>query len=160
VVDSQDASVARELPGCPTGVSCEQAARDFEKATELRARAGEIPAKEESNIYLPLFERAAYSGYLPAQIRFGKYVVGYWYTDEAFWPHERRIAVAALAMLRVAAKRSPDTKDRLMRVLAKDPVKFTESDGVPALPAAWVKAALVEAAHWEKAHPDVVRPNP
>jgi hypothetical protein len=109
---------------------------------------------------LPLLERAANSGYLPAQLRFGSYVVGYWYTDEMFWPQRPQVATLALAMLRVAAKRSPDSKESLVRILAKDPVVFRESDGVPALPAPWVKAALAEAALWEKAHPGIVRANP
>jgi hypothetical protein len=145
------------LPGCPEGVSCEEAERDLAEAKRIIARAGEHPTDMDLAEILPLLERAADSGYLPAQLRFGNYVVGYWYTDEMFWPKKQKVAIVALAMLRVAAKRSPGSDEPLLRVLAKDPVVFRESDGVPALPAPWVKAALAEAARWQKTHPGVVR---
>ena len=161
VVATAQTTMAMELPisnsevlaGCPVGVSCEQAIRDLDRANQLIARAGEHPMDGDLDEILPLLQRAADTGYLPAQFRFGGYVVGYWYTDEMFWPKRPKIAIAALAMLRVACKRSPNVKGTLERNLARDPVKFSDSDGLPPLPQRWVKAALAEAARWEKAHP-------
>ena len=95
---------------------------------------------------LPMLDRAACAGYLPAQMRVGYYVVGYWITDEQFWPSRRKLAVSALAMLLVAAKRSSDSIDALLCTLARDPVVFSESRGVPPLPSERVKVALIEAA--------------
>jgi hypothetical protein len=153
-----DVAPASNLEGCPEGVSCEQAARDLDEANRLIARAGEHPADEDWAEILRLLQSAADSGYLEAQLRLGQYVVGYWFTDEMFWPREPKIAIFALAMYRVAAKRGPDAKnDPLLRILAKDPVTFRPSDGIPPLPARWVKAALAEAKRWEKSHPTAVR---
>ncbi len=100
---------------------------------------------------IPRLQRAAYAGDTNAQVRYGNYVVGYWYTDEMFWPRQRAVAIAALAMLRVAARKGPaDPNNELMAALARDPVDFSKSGGVPPLPREWVNAALVEAKRWEK----------
>jgi hypothetical protein len=75
--------------------------------------------------------------------------VGYYYTDELFWPGQPEIAIAALAMLRVAARKSPGAEDALLAALARDPVAFTDRDGPPPLPGEWLDAALREAKRWE-----------
>jgi hypothetical protein len=138
-----------DADGCPDRESLDLAAEDLREADALIKRAGEHPSDRDLDRILPLLKRAAYAGHEAAQRRFGYYVVGYYYTDEMFWPKEPDIAIAALAMLRVAARRTPDGSDQLMAALARDPVKFTGPDSPPALPRAWVNAAVKEARRWE-----------
>lgn len=132
----------------------ERAAADLlERANAAIQRAGEHPTPADLDEILPLLHRAAYGGYLPAQRRYGYYVVGYWYTDEMFWPRSEPIAVSALAMLRVAAQReragaAGPLDDALLEALASDPVTFSEEEGPPALPEEWVKLGVAEAERW------------
>jgi hypothetical protein len=115
----------------------------------LIRRAAEHPTDRALSQILPRLQRAAYAGNLAAQQRFGNYVVGYYYTDELFWPGQPEIAIAALAMLRIAARKRPGTEDALLAALARDPVAFTDPDGPPPLPGEWLDAALREAKRWE-----------
>jgi hypothetical protein len=135
---------------CPSAaVSAEQAQIDLSDAKESIARAGEHPTDQEFSAILSRLRRAAYAGNLAAQKRFGGYVVGYYYTDNLFWPDQPEIAIPALAMLRIAARRSPDPNDTLLVALARDPIAFTDPDGPPPLPKQWLDAALDEARKWE-----------
>jgi hypothetical protein len=134
---------------CPPRESLAEASRDLREANDLIARAGEHPSDSQLSEILPRLRRAAYAGDLEAQRRFGYYVVGYYYTDEIFWPDEPEIAIPALAMLRVAARRNPDPTDALLVVLGHNPVVFADPDGPSALPEEWLEAALLEAKHWE-----------
>lgn len=126
------------------------------RGNEAIARAGEHPSPADLDEILPLLHRAAYGGHVAAQRRFGYYVVGYWYTDEMFWPHSEEVAVAALAMLRVVALHELDTtgtppeEDALLRALASDPVAFDEADGPPPLPEEWLRKASEEARAWSE----------
>jgi hypothetical protein len=54
-----------------------------------------------------LLQLAAHSGHQAAQYRYGGYIVGYYLTDEMFWPREKEIASDALAMLRIVATDAP-----------------------------------------------------
>jgi hypothetical protein len=136
--------------GCPDRESLDLAAEDLGEADALIKRAGEHPSDRDLDRILPLLERAAYAGYESAQRRFGYYVVGYYYTDDMFWPKHPDIAVPALAMLIIAARKNPTGNEPLAAALARDPVKFTDRDGPPALPRAWIKAALEEARRWHE----------
>jgi hypothetical protein len=137
------------VAGCPPRATPEQAAQDLREANDLIRRAGEHPSESALSQILPRLQRAAYSGDLAAQERFGHYVVGYYYTDEFFWPDQPEIAIPALAMLRVVARRSPRTDDALLVALGRDPVVFTDPDGPPRPPKEWLDAALREAQRWE-----------
>ena len=137
-------------PGCVARESAEQTALDLHEANQRIERAGEHPSDEAMAEILTRLERAAYAGNIAAQVRFGQYVVGYYFTDEMFWPRRKDVAIAALAMLRVAALQGPvDPRDPLMVELARTPVDLRRAEGIPPLPASWVKAALVEAALWQ-----------
>lgn len=130
--------------------SAEQAALDLREANERIERAGEHPSDEAMAEILIRLERAAYAGDIAAQLRFGQYVVGYYFTDEMFWPRRKHVAIAGLAMLRVAALQGPvDPRDPLMVELARTPVDLRRAKEVPPLPVPWVKAALAEAARWQ-----------
>jgi hypothetical protein len=123
------------------------------RGNDAIARAGEHPGPNDLDAIIPLLHRAAYGGFEPAQRRYGYYVVGYWYTDEMFWPRSKEIAVSALAMLRVAAKLEGAANagaydDELLKALAGDPVTFSETEGPPALPDEWVNAGVEEADQW------------
>jgi hypothetical protein len=129
---------------CPQPITVDQAARELEEAKAWIKRAGEHPAQVDLAEILPRLHRAAYAGNQEARIRFGTYVVGYYYTDEMFWPSEPNVAIPALAMLIIAAHAEPDSRDSLLQALAKDPIAFTDPDGPPALPRRWIAAALRE----------------
>lgn len=117
------------------------------------ARAGEHPSPADLDQILPLLHRAAYGGYAPAQRRYGYYVVGYWFTDEMFWPSNEPVAVSALAMVRVSAihdraEQGGPLDDALREAMANTPVTFADPDQAPALPDDWVAAAVAEADRW------------
>jgi hypothetical protein len=118
---------------------------ELDEANALIKRAGEHPSREDLAAILPRLRRAAYAGNHAAQLRFGNYVVGYYYTDEMFWPREPRVAIPALAMLRIAALAEPESPNTLVQALGRTPVRFTDTEGPPPLPKAWIRAALREA---------------
>ena len=156
-------SLASEPPpaaGCTPRATPEQASQDLREANDLIRRAREHPTEHALSQILPRLERAAYAGDLAAQKRFGYYVVSYYYTDELFWPGQPEIAIAALAMLRVAARKSPGAEDALLAALARDPVAFTDPDGPPPLPREWLDAALREAKRWGRLRSLFPQPRP
>jgi len=122
----------------------ERAVRELDEANARIKSAGEHPSRADLSYILPRLRRAAYAGNHAAQLRFGNYVVGYYFTDEMFWPREPRIAVPALAMLRIAALAERDSQDALIQALGRTPIRFSDPDGPPALPRAWIRAALRE----------------
>jgi hypothetical protein len=142
------AAAAKEDQGskaCLPPLSAEVAARELDEAKGWIKRAGEHPRQDDLAQILPRLRRAAYAGNHEAQLRFGNYVVGYYFTDEMFWPSEPDVAIPALAMLRIAAQAEPNSPSPLIKALARDPIVFADSDGLPALPKAWIAAALREA---------------
>jgi len=75
------------------------------EANALIDEAGEHPEPEALAEILPKLRKAAYGGLADAQLRYGAYVVGYYATDEMFWPRDRATAIGALGLLRVAVLR-------------------------------------------------------
>jgi hypothetical protein len=119
-------------------------------------RAGEHPAQADLDVMLPLLRSAALSGHELAQERYGSYVVGFWATDDMFWPKDKLNAVSALAMLRVVARRDPKS---IYRGLAKDPVEL-RAEPLKRIPKAWIDLAIAEARAWERCHPATSAPTP
>jgi hypothetical protein len=157
---SEPADLSTMPDACSPRKSSEQARQDLREASEWITRAGEHPSDSDISQIIVRLQRAAHAGDVEAQTRFGNYVVGYYLTDEMFWPKQRAVAIAALAMLRVAARKvAPDPNNSLMVALARDKVDFSKANDVPALPRAWVDAALAEAKRWEKCTPSEMHPN-
>jgi hypothetical protein len=127
----------------------------LKRANAAIERAGEHPMQSDLDEILPLLHRAAYGGYLPAQRRYGYYVVGYWFTDEMFWPHDEPVAISALAMVRVSSiadriEQGGPLDDALREAMASTPVTFADPDQAPALPDEWVDRAVAEADAWSE----------
>jgi hypothetical protein len=125
----------------------------LKRANAAIDRAGEHPMDADLDEILPLLHRAAYGGYLPAQRRYGYYVVGYWFTDEMFWPKDEPVAVSALAMARVSAiqdraEKAGPLEDALREALTSTPVVFPDPDQLT-LPDNWVAAGVGEADAWQ-----------
>jgi hypothetical protein len=135
--------VAEPAPvvACPGAVDAAKAERLLREANELIRKADEHPSNAELDQILPRLEAAACAGDLLAQERFGMYVVGYYYTDEMFWPSRPQLAARALAMLLTAAQREPESTDPLLRALRSNPADFTSEEGPPPLPQPWLDAA-------------------
>ena len=148
---SADAPVVPD--GCPAAETGLDPAQELAEAERLIAQAGEHPFDTQLAEILPRLRRAALAGHRPAQRRFGYYVVGYFLTDEMFWPADRPTAISALAMLRVALRRGIPGEDP-WDGLARDPVVLGD-EPLAMLPAEWVVAAVAEAADWERCHPGV-----
>ena len=129
---------------CPAALSSDLAAQELEVAKTWIKRAGEHPSRDDLAQILPRLYQAAYAGNHEAQLRFGTYVVGYYYTDLMFWPRDPDLAIPALASLIIAARAETSHRDSLLQALAKTPIAFTNPDGPPALPKVWIKAALRE----------------
>jgi hypothetical protein len=125
----------------------------LKRANAAIERAGEHPTDADLGEILPLLHRAAYGGHVGAQRRYGYYVVGYWFTDEMFWPQDEPVAVSALAMARVAAihdraENGGPLDDPLREALASTPVVFSDPDQLT-LPDDWVAAGVAEADAWQ-----------
>lgn len=140
------------LPGCAEDIPAARATESYEQAQAAIKKAGEHPSNSDLAVILPLLRSAALSGHVKAQLRYGSYVVGFWMTDEMFWPKDKPNAVTALAMLRVVARRDPMAAKEWYGGLAKDPVDLKE-DPLSRLPKAWIELALKEAQEWERCHP-------
>lgn len=139
--------------GCPEELDPSQAQEAFQIARSMIERAGEHPGPHDLEEILPRLRAAAYAGLAEAQVRYGSYVVGYWATDGMFWPHDRKTAVSALAMLRIAALRDPKNSTDWYGGLAKDPVD-RRSPPLSDIPTPWLNLALEEARAWKRCHPD------
>ena len=154
---SPSSSVAADpVAGCPGDLSLAQANANYEQGLVAIKRAGEHPVQADLDVTLPLLRSAALSGHPLAQERYGSYVVGFWATDEMFWPKDKLNAVSALAMLRIVARRDPKS---IYRGLAKDPVELRQ-EPLKRIPKAWIDLAIAEARAWERCHPVATGPTP
>jgi hypothetical protein len=79
----------------------------LQTAEHVIKNAGEHVSPGALDVIIPLLQLAAHSGNQAAQYRYGGYVVGYYLTDEMFWPREKETASDALAMLRIVAADAP-----------------------------------------------------
>jgi hypothetical protein len=93
---------------CPLNLSPELAEILYQTAERIISREDEHVSPAALEVILPLLKLAAHSGSVAAQHRYGYYVIGYYATDEMFWPHDKETAADALAMLRVLAVDNPD----------------------------------------------------
>lgn len=130
-------------PSCEPRLSPELAQILYETANRLIELEGEHLSNGAAQVILPLLRLASHSGNQQAQRRYGYYVIGYYMTDEMFWPRQKEIAADALAMLHVVAIDAP-------QMLGDDgawAISYTEpSDEKKLFPTEWVKRAkLVEA---------------
>jgi hypothetical protein len=96
-----------QSPSQPSAMDCGRVPADEAEALLAEANrlidvAGEHPEPEALSRILPKLRRAAYGGLPAAQLRYGGYVVGYYATDEMFWPSDRETAIGALGLLRFA----------------------------------------------------------
>lgn len=137
---------------CSLDISPQLADAMYREAVVLIERVGEHPSNADLDLVLPLLEASARSGHAEAQRRFGSYVVGYWVTDEMFWPSRRKTAIAALAMLYESVRLDPAASDAWAQQVGSGKATIPTSPGLP-LPKAWVSAALREAKQWEHCHP-------
>jgi hypothetical protein len=94
-------------PFCEPAISPELAEVLFQTAQVLIRAHGDHVSVGELQVLLPLLRLAAHSGHRGAQARYGRYVVGYYLTDEMFWPRQPDVAADALAMLRIVSKDEP-----------------------------------------------------
>lgn len=111
--------------------------------------AGEHPTVEAVEQIVKYLGSSGEAGLLGAQLSLGMYVVGYWFTDEIFWPDDIKVATHALAMLRVAALRLHDLgppHDPLLKALALTPPQFDDQNFE--LPEEWLSASLQLADQW------------
>jgi hypothetical protein len=117
------------------------------EANDLIDKAGEHPEPEALSQILPKLRRAAYGGLPAAQLRYGSYVVGYYATDEMFWPSDRETAIGALGLLRFAILRDPSQAVNFpgLEQTPPDP----DSQFIQLLDREWLSLALEEAHAYE-----------
>lgn len=124
-------------------------------------QAGEHPSKQSITRIVDLLGKAASANSTEAQRAFGFYIFGYWMTDEMFWPRQKKIAIQALAMLRIYAlkelERGP-IYDSYVSYLAQTPPLPDEE--IEPLPKAWLKEALRYADRWINCYRKVNQFNP
>ena len=116
-------------------------------------KAGEHPTESAVARIIRSLSQAAEFGLSDAQFKLGFYVVGYWMTDEMFWPSQKDRAIHALAMLRVAALHMSDvkkskTQDPFLKALSMPSPHF--GDETYALPKEWLNRSLNLANEWIK----------
>ena len=143
--------IASTPSSCRVDESAQQAQQDYQAGLAAIEAAGEHPMDSDLNVILPALKRAAHAGHRDAQARYGNYIVGYWLTDEMFWPDDRETAISGLAMLRIAFRRGYDPGEDGFAGLAKDPVDL-RSEIASMLPREWVDAAVTYADAWEACH--------
>lgn len=147
-VAKEEASLcSKEWPGLY--ITPEQAQGHLSHGVELIKKSGEHPRDEDLEEIVRSLSLAAESGNIQAQLKLGWYVVGYWMTDELFWPKRPIVAIKALAMLRNAAIQLNDKgpqNDPFLKALALTPPRFEEE--AYKLPSEWMEAALRHHARW------------
>jgi len=117
------------------------------EANRLIEAAGEHPEPEALARILPLLRRAAYGGLPAAQLRYGGYVVGYYATDEMFWPSDRETAIGALGLLRFAVTNDPSQAPNFPGLERTPP--DPNSQFIQLLDPQWLSLALDEARAYE-----------
>jgi hypothetical protein len=117
------------------------------EANRLIDAAGEHPEPEALAQILPKLRRAAYGGLPAAQLRYGGYVVGYYATDEMFWPSDRETAIGALGLLRFAVVRDPSHAADFPGLELTPP--DAHSQFIQLLDPEWLALALDEARAYE-----------
>ena len=122
-----------------------------EKGVLIIDSSGEHPTLTAVSQIVDHLSKAAAANSTVAQQRLGSYVFGYWMTDFMFWPKHKRVAVDALAMLRVYAMKElafGPPHGPLLQGLGVTPPFFDEHTSD--LPRTWVDLAVKTATHWQK----------
>lgn len=117
------------------------------EANALIEQAGEHPEPQALERILPKLRKAAYGGLHDAQLRYGAYVVGYYATDEMFWPRDRETAIGALGLLRFAVLRDPGSAESYPGLDQTPP--DPSSAFIQLLDPDWLRLALEEARAYE-----------
>ncbi len=97
----------RSDPFCEPRVSADLAEVLYRTAKNLIHAHGDHVSDGELEVILPLLRLAAHSGHRRAQATYGQYIVGYYATDEMFWPLQPEVAADGLAMLRIVCADEP-----------------------------------------------------
>jgi hypothetical protein len=132
---------------CPPALSPALAEILFQTAEHLIKKADEHVSPGALEVILPLLQLAAHSGHQATQYRYGGYIVGYYLTDEMFWPREKEIASDALAMLRIVATDAPAlVGDNKIWILGN----FLPTGDKTPFDRAWLRRAKELEAHYRK----------
>jgi len=135
-------------PAAPRAIDCTplpvaEAEALLAEANEVIREAGEHPDPDSVTRILEKLRKAAYGGLPAAQLRYGWFVVGYYSTDEMFWPHDRETAIGALGLLRFAVQRDPASAESYpgLELTPPDP----DSAFIQMLDPEWLGLAVDEA---------------
>jgi len=139
-------------PAAPRAIDCTQlpvaeAEALLAEANALIDEAGEHPDQDAVVRILEKLRKAAYGGLPAAQLRYGWFVVGYYATDEMFWPGDRDTAVGALGLLRFAVMRDPTSAEDFPGLDQTPP--DPNSAFIQLLDPEWLRLAVEEASAYE-----------